>query len=119
MNMMTPIASEVRPDASILGSVTERAHRHAIRVHCSNCDEFEMACRVDLATMRDAATAAQYRCSDEAAGLLGEVVRLASNGVYAPLPASRLIWLRSACRLTIEAARAVERAVADRLSKDG
>lgn len=91
----------------------QRAHRATISVHCPNQDEMQMAARVDLATMRDQALAGQSRCCDEAAGLLHEVVRLATPAVYAPWPASRLIRLKGALGLAMEAARGIERIAAD------
>lgn len=109
MNAITSI----RADESIHGSVTERAHRHAISIHCPNCDEMEMAARVDLAIMRDAAMVGVGRASDQAAVLLHEVSKMAAQAVYAPIPASRLLRVRSALNLTMEAARAVERALRD------
>ena len=95
-------------------SVEQRAHRHAISIHCPNCDEMEMAARVDLAAMRDAATIGIARASDSAAAILAEVSRLATGAVFAPLPASQLIRIRAALSFTMEAARAV-----DRVTRDG
>lgn len=109
MNAFSPI----RADESMLGSVTERAHRHAISIHCPNCDEMEMAARCDLAAMRDAAMVGVSRASDSAAIMLGEVARLAMNAVYAPIPASRLIRIKAALTLTMMAAREVQRVQQD------
>ena len=69
----------------------------------------EMAARIDIAMMRDAATVGMSRASDSAVVLLGEVSRLAAIAVYASAPASRLIRIRAALGLTMEAARALER----------
>jgi hypothetical protein len=109
VNMITPI----RADESIHGSTVERAHRHAISVHCPNCDEMEMAARVDLAIMRDAATVGVGRASEHASVMLHEVSKLAAQAVYAPIATSRLLRVRAALNLTMEAARAVERALRD------
>jgi hypothetical protein len=88
----------------------EAAHRQAISVHCPNCGEIEMAARVDLATLRDQATIGIARATNSAGALLSEVARLATSAVYAPVPASRLIRIKSALDLTMMAARALERA---------
>lgn len=109
MNAITTI----RPDESIHGSTVERAHRHAISVHCPDCNEMEMAARVDLAMMRDAAMVGVRRASDSAAILLGEVTRLAMHAVYAPMPASQLIRVKAALTLTMMAARELERVQRD------
>ena len=87
----------------------EAAYRTAISVHCPGRDEMEMAARIDIAMMRDAATVGMSRASDSAVVLLGEVSRLAAIAVYASAPASRLIRIRAALGLTMEAARALER----------
>lgn len=102
-NIRVPAAIRVDP------SPAERAHRRTISIHCPNCDEVEMAARCDLAAMRDQASAGVMRACDPAAVILGEVVKLAAAAVYAPLPASQLLRIRSALGFTIEAARAVER----------
>lgn len=91
-------------------TTSERAYRHAISIHCPNCDEMEMAARCDIAMLRDKASAGISRASDGAAALLGEVSRLATMCVYAEAPASRLMRMRAALHLTMEAARAIERA---------
>jgi len=106
MNAITTI----RVDESTL----ERAHRAAIRVHCPGCDEFEMAARVDLATIRDQATFGMARATDSAAVLLGEVAKLAGHAVFAQQPASALIRIKTALTLTMLAARSV-----DRVTRDG
>lgn len=109
MNAITSI----RADASILGSTTERAHRHAISIHCPNCNEMEMAARVDIAMMRDAAMVGVGRASEHTATMLHEVSKMAAQAVFAPIPTSRLLRVRAALNLTMEAARAVERALRD------
>lgn len=93
---------------------TEAAHRLAISVHCPNCDELEMAARVDLALLRDQSTIGMSRATDSAAVLLGEVSRLATAAVYAPRPASHLLRVVSALNLTMMAARSI-----DRLTRNG
>lgn len=85
----------------------------SISMHCPNQDEVAMSCRVDIARMRDLASIGAYRACDSAATLLQEVARVATQAVYAPIPTSQLIRIRCALSLTIEAARAMERAHAD------
>lgn len=64
--------------------------------------------------MRDAASIGARRAESESACvLLLEVARLATHAVYADLPASRLIRIRSALSLTMEAARELERVQRD------
>jgi hypothetical protein len=95
-------------------STTERAYRHAITIHCPNEPEMSMAARVDLATLRDQATAATRRATDSAAVILGEIARLAGGAVFSPMPASALIRIKSALDLTMIAARSI-----DRVTRDG
>jgi len=95
-------------------SAAERAHASAIRVFCPRADDMELAVRCDLAAIRDAASIGARRAkADSSAVILGEVVRMATNGVYAALPVSRLIRLRATLNFTMEAARAVERTQRD------
>lgn len=96
--------------SDIFVTAAERAHRRAISIHCPNCDDVEMAARCDLAAMRDAAMIGTRRASESAAVLLAEVSRLATSAVYAPVETSRLIRIRAALDLTMDAARALERA---------
>lgn len=105
MNAMAPI----RADESVHGSTIERAHRHAIAIHCPGCDEMEMAARVELAMMRDAAMVGVRRANDSAALMLGEVSRLAMHAVYSSMPTSKLLRLKAALTITMMAAREVER----------
>lgn len=105
--------TQIRPDESIHGTVNERALRHAISIHCPNQSEFAMACRVDIATMRDTAAAGVFRAGPSAAALLGVVARVGSSSVYAPASDRDLVMTRSALRQTIDAARALERARVD------
>lgn len=90
-------------------TAAERAYRHTISIHCPNRDEMELAVRCDLATIRDQATAGVSRASVEAAGLLAEVSRLATHAVYAEMDTGRLLRLRLALMMTVEAAREIER----------
>lgn len=92
-------------------TVTERAHRHSISIHCPNCNEMEMAARVDLAQLRDAAMVGMNRASDNAVPLLHQVSILAAQAVYAQTSTSHLLRVRAALNLTMEAARAIERAL--------
>ena len=91
----------------------EAAHRASISIHCPNQDEMQMAARVDIATIRDRASAGLSRANDSAAVLLAEIARVGTMAVYAPLPASKLLRIRAALQLTMEAARAMERALTD------
>jgi uncharacterized membrane protein len=91
----------------------ERAYRAAISIHCPSQCEQDMAARVSLAMMRDQASTGMARACPMAATLLGEVMSAAAVAVYAPAPTSYLMRLRSALWLTMEAARAVERAQRD------
>lgn len=72
-----------------------------------------MAARVDLAMMRDLAVTGKQRAGAEAADILAVVSRVATDAVYAPVPTSRLLRIRSALGLVIEAARALERATSN------
>lgn len=105
--------AQIRADESILGTTQERALRHAISIHCPNQSEFAMACRVDIAMMRDQASAGMFRASQTAAALLAQVARAGSSWAYAPADDRQLVMVRSALRQTIDAARALERARVD------
>ncbi len=99
-----PVASED------LWSAEERAHRAAITIHCPNEGEWNMACRAQIAAIRDQASAGLRRCCNDAHGILSEVARIASLTVYAPMDAKQLTRKRAALMSAIEAARALERA---------
>lgn len=99
----------MKADATINGSTAERAHRHAISIHCPNCDETNMAVRVELAMLRDAATVGARVASDSASVILGEIVRLTTGAIFAPIPTSQLLRLNAALTITMMAAREVER----------
>lgn len=90
-------------------SAAERAHRHAITIHCSNEPEMSMAARCDIAVIRDQAAVGMRRATESAAVILGEISRLATSAVYAPMPASDLIRIKSALDLTMLAARSIDR----------
>lgn len=90
-------------------TTTERAHRHVIAPHCSGDDEMQIAARCDIAAMRDAASIGMARATDDAAAMLAIVSRLAAQAVYADVPASRLIRIKSALTLSMMAAREIER----------
>jgi hypothetical protein len=92
----------------------ESAHEAAINVHCPGGDAMSRATRVELAILRDQATFGMSRATDSAAVLLGEVSRLAGAAVYAPRPASDLLRILSALKLTMMAARSI-----DRVTRDG
>lgn len=109
MNAPAKIAMPITPDTG--WTPAEIAHRHTISIHCPNGSEIEMKARADLAAIRDQATAGIARASDSAAAILGEVSRLATQAVYAPIETANLLRIRSALELTMMAARAVERAV--------
>ncbi|GGB14928.1 hypothetical protein GCM10011380_00420 [Sphingomonas metalli] len=105
MNAVT----RIQPDESIYGSRTERAYRATIAVHVPDCDEMSMAARCDIAAMRDQASVGMARATDSAVVILGEVSRMASAAVYADMPTSNLLRVRAALKLTMMAAREVER----------
>lgn len=109
MNALTSI----RADENIHGTVTQRAYRHTINTLCPGCEELNMAARVDIAMMRDAAMVGVERASEQAATMLYEVVKLATQAVYAPLPTSRLLRIRAACSFIMEAARTVDLVLRD------
>lgn len=88
---------------------SERAYRHAITIHCPNESEMAMAARCDLAAIRDASAVGMRRATESAAVILGEISRLATSAVYAPMPASDLIRIKSALDLTMLAARSIDR----------
>lgn len=95
---------------TIVAPRIESPHAAAISIHCANQNEWQMSNRIGIAEMRDAASIGARRAeSDSACILLQEVTRLATFAVYADLPASRLIRIRSALSLTMEAARELER----------
>lgn len=103
-------AAPIRVDESDF----ECAVRRAISIHCPNDDEMTMAARVDIATMRDLAVTGRQREIAEAAGdILAVVSRVATDAVYAPASCGRLLRIRSALGLAIEAARAIERATSN------
>ena len=105
MNAPANIPQPLRMEESDL----ECAHRKAISIHLPNQGEMEMAARVEIAMIRDQATRGAARAGDSAALLLQEVSRLATFAVYAPMPVSKLLRVRSALNLTMEAARSLER----------
>lgn len=84
-------------------------HTRAISIHCPNCSEMEMAARVEIATLRDRATAAAPRASQSAGIMLAEIARIATFSVFAPMSASELLRIRAALILTMMAAREIER----------
>lgn len=105
--------TQIRPDESIHGTVNQRAYRHTINALCPGCEELNMAARVDIAMIRDIAMVGVDRASEPAATMLYEVVKLATQTVYAPLPTSRLLRVRAACNFAMEAARAIDLALRD------
>lgn len=111
--MNAPANIRVSRPVTVDETPAEVAYRAAISLHCPNCDEMEMAARCDLAMMRDAATMGLSRAGDSAALMLGEVSRLATHAVYAPVPASRLIRIKAALTLMMMAAREIERCQRD------
>ncbi|WEK42962.1 MAG: hypothetical protein P0Y64_16715 [Candidatus Sphingomonas colombiensis] len=100
----------VQPDET----EAEAAYRRSISIHCPEQDEVTMAARVALAMMRDkAALGIAKGAKPSAAVLLHEVNRIAAIYVFAPAKTSELMRVGSALNFTIEAARALERAVPD------
>ncbi len=93
----------------MLDVARDNPHRTAIEVHCVGCDDMEMAARVELAMIRDAASAAIPRAGDSAGVVLGEVLRLPTHAVYAPARTSELIRIKAALSFAVEAARVLER----------
>lgn len=88
----------------------ERAYRTSINVFCPGENEVAIACRVDLAIMRDQASAGLAHATESAWAILSEVARITTINVYAPLKTKQLLHLRAALTLTMEAARAMQRA---------
>lgn len=111
--MNAPANIKRGPALRIDESDHERALAAAISIHCPNQSDFAMACRVDIATMRDQAAAGMFRAGPSAAALLGVVARVGSSAAYAPASDRDLVMTRSALRQTIDAARALERARVD------
>lgn len=99
---------------SIAAADPECAYRAAISVHCPNENEMKLACRVDLARLRDQASAALSRCSDASFGVLSEIARQATLAVYARTDTATLFRTRNALTLTMTAARALEAAARPR-----
>jgi hypothetical protein len=92
-------------------TTSEASYRHAISLHCPNCTEFEMAARVDIATIRDQASAGVHRAkTDSAAAMLLVVAQDATSAVYAQRQFGDLMRLKSALTLSMMAAREMERA---------
>lgn len=92
----------------------ERAHRAAISIHCPNQDEMTMAARVGIAMLRDqAGTGINRATSPAAAQMLSVASGVAAEAVYAPHDLRQLLRLQAALSLTVEAARAMERATGD------
>ena len=89
----------------------DAAYRRSISIHCPNQDEMTTAVRVDIAKMRDRAVIGRQRASEAAGDILLVVARVAVEAVYAGVPCSRLLRIRSALGLAIEAAVALERAM--------
>ena len=94
-------------------SPRERAYAATIAIHCPGCDEMEMAARCDMAAMRDAACVGMNRASESAATLLNEVSRMAQATVYAPVPFRQLLRVLGVMKLTMMAAREIERVQRD------
>lgn len=65
-----------------------------VRHHMPACEGKEMMLRCSILLMRDQATSALRRCSDEAYGLLTEVQRLAAHYAYETMPLEHLAELR-------------------------
>jgi hypothetical protein len=64
------------------------------RHHLPGCEGEELQVRCSILLMRDQASSSLRRCSDEAAGTLNEVQRLATLYAYAPIPLEELKELR-------------------------
>lgn len=105
---MTPLPP-ISPDVTPL----HRAYAAAIGVHCPDCDEMEMAARCDIAAMRDAASVGMAKASESTCVVLAEVSRMAAASVYAPMPFSQLLRVEGMLRLTMMAAREIERVQRD------
>lgn len=74
-------------------------------------DETELGARVDLAFLRDKATAASTRAIPSAAVILLAIAELAANATLSGTPTSQLIRLHASLQFTMEAARHVDRAM--------
>ncbi len=101
--------------ARIVAAETESQQeaRREIETRLPGSTEFDMACRVDLILMRDQAWAGMGRACPSAATLLCQAARIATDWAYAPASSRDLVMTRSAIRMTIDAARALERAGVD------
>ncbi|MBE7186048.1 MAG: hypothetical protein INR68_16750 [Methylobacterium mesophilicum] len=99
--------------ARVFESEAMRAHRRSISIHCPNCDDVEMQARCEIADIRDRAASGMRRAQPAVAGILQQVSMVATDAVFAPLPASRLMRIRAALTLTMMAARDLERAQRD------
>lgn len=91
--------------------VNHRAYAHTISTHCPNINETEMQARCEIARIRDEAAVGLQRGSEHIGGMLSDVSRLATQAVYAEMPTSRLIALKGALQLGLDAARVMERAL--------
>lgn len=112
--MNAPFRSPIEGAREFLhGTAAERAHRHSISIHCPNQDEMTMAARVELAMLRDQAGAGMRRAGPAAAAILFEISQLATSAVYADAPFGKLLSLGTALKLTMQAAREIERATRD------
>ena len=87
----------------------DRAYRASVSIHYPNIDDVEMATRVDIMAMRDQAYAAQRKCCDDALPILAECHRTGSLAALSGRDTRRLVQVRMAMWMMIEAARCMER----------
>ncbi len=95
---------------SELWTDAEKRHRRTISTFMPNEGEFKMACRADIADMRDRAAMGKRRCSDVSYGILCEVSRIATDAVFTPMDAAKLYLMRAALQQALDVATALERA---------
>lgn len=76
--------------------------------HCPGCEGETLSLRCSLLLIRDNAASALRRCSDESAGVLTEVQRLAATYAFAPIPTDELKELRRALLNLTASASSIE-----------
>ncbi|MEN2787562.1 hypothetical protein ACFOKI_02920 [Sphingomonas qilianensis] len=86
-------------------------YRRSISIHRPNCNEFDLAVRVELAALRDHAAKGMHRAISESAyAVLLEVARTATATIYAERSFGDLLLVRSGLNLLMMGACALEKA---------
>jgi hypothetical protein len=83
-------------------------YRMIVRHHCPAAEGDDLTLRCSLLLIRDKAASALRHCSEEAAGILIEVQRLASTYAFASIPTAELADLRRRLVLLTSCASGLE-----------